>query len=131
MSTTYRSALFALVLAGAVPPSSGARAETGHFPHAGQRVKVSYGVLTAIMTYEKDGTHVSFRVVDGLHKGGHATVPFEWIRTGPDAYLIDFTEPDRSTAIHYDDFASGRSEVFFTTPDMVFHRLHGTLQPVE
>jgi len=45
--------------------------------------------------------------------------------------VISWQEADGSTVVHIDDFETGCSLAFFTTPDGQFFRLEGNLRPLE
>jgi hypothetical protein len=98
------------------------------FPHAGQKFLVSYGDdLSATNAYSIDGKTLRYEIVKGPYKGAAAEVEFQWIAVGDDAYVISWQEADKSTVVHFDDFGQGKSKAFFTTPQLLFYRMQGSL----
>lgn len=101
------------------------------FPLAGHNFEVDYGDLVALNSYADDGRFLTYEITGGALTGSTATVGFEWRHLYAEAYVISWQEADGSTVVHIDDFGAGRSLSFFTTPDIRFFRLEGSLRAAE
>ena len=100
------------------------------FPKAGLTYLVSYPGMKASNAYHADGKTLRYEFTDGPAEGASAVVAFKWKRVGEGVYLISWQESDGATVVHLDDFENGRSDTFFTTSDLDFHRLEGTLEVI-
>jgi hypothetical protein len=99
-------------------------------PFAGKTFEVRYAGLTAINAYADDGCNMRYEITDGPYKGAKGEVKYEWQHLGRGLFAISWQEADRSTVVHIDDFYEGTSHSFFTTAQLEFHRLEGTLRQV-
>lgn len=100
-------------------------------PFAGRCFEVDYGDLIATNAYTQDGRALTYEITRGTLTGNTATVGFEWRHLSGQSYAISWQEADGSTVVHIDDFETGRSLAFFTTPSGQFFRLDGSLRSVD
>jgi phenolic acid decarboxylase len=99
-------------------------------PFAGKAFEVRYDELTAINRYNRDGVTMGYEITEGPYRGAKGEVQYAWQRISPGIYAIAWQEADRSTVVHIDDFDNGNSLSYFTTPQLVLHRLIGSLRPI-
>lgn len=97
-------------------------------PHfAGRAFRVDYDDLSAHNIYAADGRSVRYAIVAGPYTGASGESPCEWRQIAEGVYVISWQEANGATVVHIDDFAGGRSQAFFTAPDLSFHRMQGAL----
>lgn len=94
---------------------------------AGRTFRVDYDGLSAHNIYAADGRSVRYAIVAGPYAGASGESPCEWRQVAEGVYAISWQEANGATVVHIDDFAAGRSQAFFTAPDLSFHRVQGTL----
>lgn len=102
---------------------------TAIFPMAGLSFEVDYGDLKATNAYDSDGLSMTYAITAGASEGATGTVSFEWRSLPGGAYAISWQEADGATVTHIDDFEGQRSLSFYTTPNLQFYRLEGSLRP--
>lgn len=97
-------------------------------PHfAGRAFRVDYDGLSAHNIYAADGRSVRYAIVAGPYTGASGESPCDWRQIAEGVYAISWQEANGATVVHIDDFAGGRSQAFFTAPDLSFHRMQGGL----
>lgn len=99
-------------------------------PFAGRGFVVAYPGLTAHNIYADDGRSVRYFITEGAHAGAQGVSPFEWREVAPGVFSISWQEASGATVVHVDDFVRGLSQTFFTTPDLQFFVMQGTLTPL-
>ncbi|WP_201312816.1 adenylate cyclase [Dyella sp. EPa41] len=102
-----------------------------HPRFAGRAFRVDYDGLSAHNIYAADGQSVHYAIVAGPYTGASGESPCEWRQIAEGVYAISWQEANGATVVHIDDFAGGRSQAFFTAPDLGFHRMQGTLMELD
>ena len=94
---------------------------------AGRGFRVDYDGLSAHNLYSEDGLSIRYAIVSGPYAGASGQARCEWQEVAEGVYAISWQEADGATVVHIDDFATGRSQAFFTAFDLSFHRMQGPL----
>ncbi len=96
----------------------------------GRSFEVVYDGLTAVNRYADDGRTLHYEITAGALQGAAGQVSYSWQAVAAGVFAITWQETDGATVVHVDDFIRGTSLSFFTTPELGFHRLSGSLRPL-
>lgn len=95
----------------------------------GRTFKFSYGDFEVIDTF--GDANISYEVISGDFKGLKGEVPYSLSKVSEGVYAISWQELDGATVTHVDDLNTGISLSFFTTADLSFYKMKGTLVEIE
>ncbi|MFM9922343.1 adenylate cyclase [Variovorax sp. H27-G14] len=101
-------------------------------PFVGRTFEVHYGdKMTALNIYAPDGQTMRYRVTAGPFKGATAEVRYQAEALGAGLYAISWQEADKGTVVHVDHFDNGHSCSYYTTAQLDFVCMAGTLREVQ
>ena len=86
--------------------------------------------MTVLNVYSDDGCTMRYEVTEGPYAGSSAEVQYAAVELSPGLFALSWQEADRGTVVHVDDFRAGTSRTFYTTADLNFMRMEGSLAKV-
>ena len=94
----------------------------------GHTFRIQYGpAMTVLNTYAEDGRTMRYEVTEGEHAGATAEVQYTAVELAPGLFALSWQEADKGTVVHIDNFAAGTSRTFYTTAELGFLRMEGSL----
>ena len=100
-------------------------------PFVGHTFRIQYGpAMTVLNAYAEDGHTMRNEVTEGEYAGATAEVQYKAVELAPGLFALSWQEADKGTVVHIDNFAAGTSRTFYTTAELGFLRMEGSLTPV-
>lgn len=94
----------------------------------GHTFRIQYGpAMTVLNTYAEDGRTMRYEVTEGEYAGATAEVLYTAVELAPGLFALSWQEADKGTVVHIDNFAAGTSRTFYTTAELGFLRMEGSL----
>jgi len=94
----------------------------------GHTFRIQYGpAMTVLNTYAEDGRTMRYEVTEGEYAGATAEVLYTAVVLAPGLFALSWQEADKGTVVHIDNFAAGTSRTFYTTAELGFLRMEGSL----
>lgn len=99
-------------------------------PFVGHTYLFQYEGFAAQDTFISTDT-IGFVVTEGPLKGLTGEVKYQYREIRPGAYLIYWQEKDGGTVTHLDDFQQGLSYSNYTTPQLEFYTMSGSIKQLD
>lgn len=100
-------------------------------PFVGHTFRIQYGAaMTVLNAYAEDGHTMRYEVTEGEYAGATAEVQYTAVELAPGLFALSWQEADKGTVVHIDNFAAGTSRTFYTTAELGFLRMEGSLAQV-
>jgi hypothetical protein len=97
------------------------------YPPVGQTWIFDIGPARIAHSYDSVNS-MRYHVVSGEHATAEGRVDITTLAVGEDKFLVTWQEEDKTTVVHYEDFAAGRFESFVTMPDLAFVHFSGRMR---
>lgn len=99
---------------------------TDSFPAPGQTYEARFGALAFHLQFDLDGHTMRFTPADAPDFDSAQAVTYRAVAIRPGVFMVTWTEADRTTVTHVEDFENGVVHTNITQPDHSFLNLSGS-----
>lgn len=103
---------------------------TNIFPAPGYTYEARFGGLAFQLQFDVDGKTMRFAPADAPDFGAAEAVTYRVLTIRPDVFLVTWTEADKTTVTHVEDFENGVVHTNITKPDHSLLNLTGSWKRV-
>lgn len=103
---------------------------TDTFPAIGHIYEANFGQLAFHLRFDSDGSTMRFAPADAPDFGSAQAVTYRALAIRPGVFMVTWTEADKTTVTHVEDFENGAVHTNITGPDHTFLNLSGSWKKV-
>ncbi|MEN9476155.1 MAG: hypothetical protein RLZZ300_296 [Pseudomonadota bacterium] len=103
---------------------------TEKFPAIGHIYEAGFGELAFRLQFDADGATMRFTQADAPDFSGAQAVTYRALAIRPGVFMVTWTEADKTTVTHVEDFESGVVHTNITGPNLNFLNLSGSWKKV-
>ena len=101
------------------------------FPAQGHLYEVRFGEMGFQLRFDTDGRTMRFTPADAPDFTQAQAVLYRATPIRPGVFMVTWTEADKTTVTHVEDFENGVAHTNITQPDHTFLNLAGTLRRLD
>lgn len=104
---------------------------TEQFPAIGHIYEADFGNLAFRLQFHADGSTMHFAKADAPDFSGAQAVSYRALAIRPGVFMVTWTEADKTTVTHVEDFEGGVVHTNITGPDLSFLNLSGIWKKID